>query len=1203
MGHITDQELIARSRSSARACIEHPQVAFVGLAAVLAWGVFGYLKMPQRKDPDIQVRQCMIVTPWPGVEAARVEQLVTRKIERVVGLNARIDEIKSISRNGLSVVFGEVQEKGHFDVLKEFDDLKGKLDGIKDLPDGSGPIYFVKDFGDTAALMLTVASPRVSAEEITSRAATIRKAIEDVRAGKTGDRTTIVLAHPSGMDPELLKRPAELLRLSWVDRKVGKGLQIIQAAGFIGLDLESDRSEGDLRQELRRFAEENLRSDQVHPDLWEPIIVRSPGDTAKLLAAVAGDRYSYREMDNFTDVIERQLKLIPLVSKVERSGVLDERVYLTFSQNRLAAYGLSPVAFMKALRARNITAAGGEVNAGGRNIAIIPAGEFRSVNEIGSVAVGTAPGGAPIYIRDVAEIQREYESPAQYLNHYTRRTESGGWLTTRAITLSVQMRKGEQISEFGKLVDSRLAEVKPLLPADLVLARTSDQPRQVTENVDLFMSSLWEAIILVVVVSWLGFWSWRSAILMALAIPITLAITFGMMYVLGVDLQQVSIASLIIALGLLVDVPVVSGDAIERAMGHGHKRSIAAWLGPTKLFTTMLYATLTNVVAYLPFLMLTGDTGKFMYSLPIVITCSLVAAQIVAMTFVPLISRYLLKPKPEVPIEQQRVTGYGKWYWKIGSWAIAHRKLCALSSLAILFVGVHFLKQLPQQFFPKDLQYLSYVDVWLPEDAPLEATERASKRAEAVIRQVSEEYGKEHKKTEPVLKSMTTFVGGGGPRFWLSATPEARQVNYAQIVVEVQDKHDTNHLVGPWQVALMAGVPEARVDVRQLETGKPIGIPVQIRLMGDHIPTLRAEAERLKALFRKVPFALRIRDDWGVDSFQTVFTLDQDRAAVAGVTAEELEASTAVAVDGFAVTTYREGDKQLPVFARLRMNERNVLSRLDDLYVYSQQDARRVPLKQIATVEHRFEPARLRRFNQFRTMTVSCFPAPGRLPSEVLVAAQDDLEEFKKTLAPGVRLEIAGEHKEQVNGFEELTVVLLISVLLIYIALVVQFKSAIKPVLVFAAIPYGMTGALVSLYLMNAPFGFMAFLGVVSLVGVIVSHIIVLFDFIEERREHGAPLEEALLDAGIQRLRPVMITVAATVLALFPLASHGGPLWEPLCYAQIGGLSIATFITLGLVPVLYAITVRDLKWITWAKPSHEPEEPQVSASAKLVTEV
>jgi multidrug efflux pump subunit AcrB len=614
----------------------------------------------------------------------------------------------------------------------------------------------------------------------------------------------------------------------------------------------------------------------------------------------------------------------------------------------------------------------------------------------------------------------------------------------------------------------------------------------------------------------------------------------------------------------------------------------------------MMYATLTNIVAYLPFLMLTGDTGKFMYSLPIVITCSLIAAQIVAMTFVPLISRYLLKPKAEVPMEQQRTTGYGKWYWKIGSWAIAHRKLVAVASLSVLAVGVVLFRELPQQFFPKDLQYLSYVDVWLPEDAPLELTSQASRKAERIIQEVSEEYGREHKKPEGVLKSLTTFVGGGGPRFWMSATPEARQPNYAQIVVEVADKHDTNHLVGPWQNAITAGVPEARLDVRQLETGKPIGIPVQIRLMGDHIPTLRAEAERLKAVLREVPFALRIRDDWGVDSLQTVFTLDQDRATAAGVTAQDLETSTAVAVDGFPVTTYREGDKQLPVVARLRMDERNILSRLDDLYVYSSQDAGRVPVRQVAVVEHRFEPARLRRFNQFLTMTVSCFPAPGRLPSEVLVAASAGIENFRNTLAPAVRMEIAGEHKEQVNGFAELTVVLLVSVLLIYLALVVQFKHAIKPLLVFAAIPYGMTGAIASLWLMHAPFGFMAFLGVVSLVGVIVSHIIVLFDFIEERREHGAPLEQVLLDAGIQRLRPVMITVAATVLALYPLASHGGPLWEPLCYAQIGGLSIATFITLGLVPVLYAVAVRDLKWIAWSSSAAAEDS---SVSSQLLQEV
>jgi multidrug efflux pump subunit AcrB len=1188
MAHITDQELIQHSRSSARYVIQNPQVAFVGLAAVLAWGVYGYLKMPQRKDPDIQVRQCMIVTQWPGVEAERVEQLITKKVERQVGLNARIDEIKSISRNGLSVVYAEVQEKGSFDVMKEFDDLKGKLDGIRDLPQGAGPIYFIKDFGDTAALMLTVASPRVADEEIRARAEIIRAGLEAERGERRTDRAAFVLAHPVGMNTEPLRRSAESLRLALERRDAGKDFSIVQGQGFVALDFTTQRPDGELRNDLRAFAEEHLRSDQLHPDLWTPLIVRDPGKIAASLAEAAGDKYSYREMDNFTDLLERQIKLIPLVSKVERVGVREERLYLTFSQNRLAAYGLSPMAFVSALRARNITAAGGDVNAGGRNIAIVPAQEFRSVEEIASLAVGTTAGGAPIYLRDVADIHRDYESPARLLNRYTRQVEGGAWESTRGITLSVQMRKGEQIGEFGKLVDGQLDKVRKQLPADLVLARTSDQPRQVTENIDLFMSSLWEAIILVVVVSWLGFWSWRSAILMALAIPITLALTFGMMFVLGIDLQQVSIASLIIALGLLVDVPVVSGDAIERAMGQGHPKATAAWLGPTKLFMTMIYATLTNIVAYLPFLMLTGDTGKFMYSLPVVITCSLIAAQIVAMTFVPLISRYLLKPKAEVPIEEQRRSGYGKWYWRAGSWAIAHRKLCALASLGVLGIGAACFVQLPQQFFPKDLQYLSYVDVWLPEDAPLEVTARASRKAEAIIRKVAEEYGREHQHAGSVLKSVTTFIGGGGPRFWLSATPESPQSNYAQVIIEVVDKHETNHLVGAWQSALSAGVPEARVDVRQLETGKPIGIPVQIRLMGEDIPTLRAEAERLKNVFRQVPFAARIRDDWGVDSLQTIFKLDQHRASAAGISAQDLEASTAAAIDGYPISVFREGDKQLPVLAQLRMEERNRVARLEDLYVYSSQGAGHVPLQQVASIERRFEPARIRRFNQFRTITVACFPEPGRLPSEVLRAATQGLESFQSSLPPGVRMEIAGEHEEQENGFAELSVVLAVSVLLIYVALVVQFKHAVKPVLVFAAIPYGMTGAIASLWLMDAPFGFMAFLGVVSLVGVIVSHIIVLFDFIEERREHGAPLEEALLDAGIQRLRPVMITVAATVLALFPLASHGGPLWEPLCYAQIGGLSIATFITLGLVPVLYAIAVRDLKWIAWERAMETP---------------
>src|SRR5262249_29184553 len=499
-------------------------------------------------------------------------------------------------------------------------------------------------------------------------------------------------------------------------------------------------------------------------------------------------------------------------------------------------------------------------------------------------------------------------------------------------------------------------------------------------------------------------------------------------------------------------------------------------------------------------------------------------------------------------------------------------------------LGGFFMSQLKKQFFPKDLSYLSYVDVWLPEDASLGATNEAANRVEEVIREVVKEYGREHSengKPREGLESLTTFVGGGGPRFWFSVAPELQQLNYAQIIIQVKDKRDTNHLIGPLQKALSAKVAGARVDVRQLESGKAVGLPVSVRLSGEDISLLRAQAEKIKEIFRAIPLSSRVRDDWGDESFTVKLQTDADRANMAGISNLDVAAASATAMSGHRVTSLREGDKQIPVVARLRMEERAQLADINNLYVYSSQSSARVPLQQVSSIEYRMQTEKLRRRNQFRTITVSCFPIEGVLPSEVMKGARTRLEAFASALPPGYKMEIGGEEEEQVKGFKNLAVVLLISIIAIFLALVFQFKHAIKPLIVFAAIPFGMVGALAALWVMGSPFGFMAFLGCVSLVGVIVSHVIVLFDFIEEAHERGESLREALLNAGIMRLRPVMITVGATVFALFPLASHGGPLWEPMCYAQIGGLSVATFVTLLLVPVIYAIFVLDLKLVKW----------------------
>jgi multidrug efflux pump subunit AcrB len=571
------------------------------------------------------------------------------------------------------------------------------------------------------------------------------------------------------------------------------------------------------------------------------------------------------------------------------------------------------------------------------------------------------------------------------------------------------------------------------------------------------------------------------------------------------------------------------------------------------------------------------------------------------MTFIPLLSYYLLKPKAEKPIAERRQKGFAAKYYQLGTWAINNRWKVMAGALGFLLIGGGIMTQLRTQFFPKDLSYLSYVDIWLPEDAPLSTTNEAAAKTEEVIREVASEYGKEHPDSGEVLTSLTTFIGGGVPRFWFSVSPEMQQLNYAQIIIQVKDKHDTSHLVGLWQKAVSERVPGARIDVRQLESGKAVGLPVAIRLSGTDPQTLRTYAERTKAILTETSIAERVRDDWGDESFALRLKTDPDRANLAGLTNQDVAVASLTATSGHQVTSLREGDKQIPVVARLKMEERSQLADLKNLYVYSAQGKQKVLLSQVATAEYGMQTEKMRARNQFRTITVSAMPADGRLASEVMRGARPKLLEMQKQLPVGYQMEIGGEEEDQVKSFKDLVIVLAISIIAIFIALVFQFKNAIKPFIVFAAVPFGMVGAVAALWIMGAPFGFMAFLGIVSLVGVIVSHIIVLFDFIEEKHAEGEPLIEALLDAGIMRLRPVLITVGATVIALFPLASHGGPLWQPMCYAQIGGLSVATFITLLLVPVIYSIFVFDLKLVKWEKTGEQSETP-IHSEPSLVPE-
>jgi multidrug efflux pump subunit AcrB len=569
--------------------------------------------MPQRKDPDIPVVTALVITPWPGMDAERIEDRVTRRIEAVVAENKNVETVRSVSRTNVSYVYVELKE-GMTETSEIFDDIALRLDQIRELPEGAGPIQFIKDFGSTAALMLTVASPRLEEVQVSLRADQVRAAIEAVLV----DAVVVVLEDHVQAEPIVGDGgrgvPAEVVA---ADEAAG-GVEAhgVAARAVVAGVRISDLPDSAMLAHLQGFIQGRLRAAEFHPDAWQPAIVRDPATTRARLLAVAGDKYSYQEMEKYTDELKRTFQTVPQVSKVDRLGVLDEQVTLSFSQERLASYGITLGRLRDVLQARNTALGGGQMQVGDRTVRLEPSGEFRDAREIGGVIVGSSSAGVPLYLRDLVSVDREYQNPPRYLNQYSWADSAGHWHKGRAVTLALQMRPGEKIGEFGHAVDSALAVVSNRLPPDLILARTSDQPLQVEENIHLLMSSLWEAVILVVLVALVGFWEWRSAVLLALSIPLTLALAFGMAATLGIDLQQVSIASLIIALGcwwMCRSWRVTRSSASSTAASRGSSR---AGSDPPSC-PGQCSTPRSQHRSLSPLLLLTGNVGLFLYSMPV----------------------------------------------------------------------------------------------------------------------------------------------------------------------------------------------------------------------------------------------------------------------------------------------------------------------------------------------------------------------------------------------------------------------------------------------------------------------------------------------------------------------------------------------------------------------------------------------------------
>lgn len=1195
--------------------VDKRPIAWTAMIAVLAWGVYAYMMMPQRQDPIIPVVTGVIVTPYPGAEAEKVEQEVTRKIERKVAESPAVEHVKSISRPGVSIVYVELFETERNAELV-WQDIRGKLGEIPDLPQAAGQptqSSLNKDFGDSVAVMLTISSPPVSEVEVALRARSIREAVEAHRRTEPSpagsEQWVGVLVHPSTIAPSYVLRLGRTLSSRLIETGIARKAAIIEApgAGMLDVTLEPDKTRDDLLKATAVWEQETAGAGEYQPEIWQPFWTLDLDRLGDDLRQNARDKYTYRELEHFGKRIRDRLKQSPNVAQIDLIGVQDERVWLAYSGQRLNQFGITPLALMQRVRQRNINIPGGQVELPDQNVVVRPTGEYATAAEIGDTVLAISPEGYPLYLRDVVEVTRGYEDPADVLNFRTVKAVPGssttgdGLHTARAITISVRQVKGTHIADYDRDITAALQDLADELPSDLRVERTSDEPAEVHHKISDFNRCLLEAIVIVVLVSIL-FMEWRSALVVAVCIPITVALTLGMAQILGIDLQQVSIAALIIALGMLVDAPVVAADAINRELAQGQPRRIAAWLGPKRLARAVFYATFTNIVAFLPLLLVEGKTGDFIYSLPIVVSLSLIAAMLVAWTFAPLLGFYVLKGQKGFESSEGRpASGFPRIYKSFVERCIAHRFVTLGTAVLILAGGTILVRSIGSSFFPKDLHDVFVVNLDLPEGSPLRQSREV---ALDTIREIDALEGER-------TRSYTTFVGAGGPRFWLSIEPEQRADNYAQILVHTVSKEDTASVVDRLKRELPQRIAGARVRTQMLETGPPIGIPVQLRIYGPEVDVLRDLAAQVKSQLRAIPGTVDVHDDWGDPVFQMTLKIDPDRAAMSGLTHEDVAATVGTGLSGLSLSQLRDRDKLIDIMLRLRPSER---SRLDDLFSLNVVNGSKgvgTTLRQLATFEQEIVTRKVRRRDHERCITIRCDTIPGVLPSAIVA----DLERMlpgkshasghdgaTMALPTGYRWEFGGEKFEQDKGFQSLSVALVVSFLAIYLALVLQFNSATQPILIYAAVPFGVVGGLIGLLIFGSTFGFMAFLGVASLAGLIISHVIVLFDFIDEMRHKGEPLRKAVVNAGLARLRPVLVTVIACVGGLVPLALSGGPLWEPMCYVQIAGMLVATVVTLVLVPVLYVIFVEDLRLVRWQVDSIPEANPAPAAVPAIAPE-
>ncbi len=874
------------------------------------------------------------------------------------------------------------------------------------------------------------------------------------------------------------------------------------------------------------------------------------GEVFGIVIALRGEDYSYRELEKRAKEVRKELLRVKNTARVKIWGEQKERIYIEFSNARLAGLDIGPNFIMQSIEARNVLVPAGSALVGSERVFIEPTGKFKTVEDIRNMSL-VIPGKAEsIRLRDIAEVVEGYVDPPDVMTRYNGE---------KSLMLAVSMADNGKITEFGRRVTGRLEKIRSGLPVGLDFSYAAYQPKFVEDAVSNFMINLYSAFGFVFLVM-LIFTGFRTALAAGILVPMAMLMSIFLMYPLGIGLQRVSIASLIISLGILVDNGVVVSESILVHLQKGKNRLAAVSQTVRQLAFPLLAASLTTIFAFLPIAIADSLVGEYTFSLFVVISLTLLSSWILSMTLVPFVCYYFLKVKKSsgsfssVPYRTYRTL-----LLKVLRFKILSVVLAAFLSAAAWFG----FRQVPEIFFPPNEREMFVIDFWLPYGTDIRTT---SDRAAVLEQFILERQG---------AVSVGTFIGSGGPRWYLPLDIEHNTSNYAFLVINTDSVKSAERLLGETDTFIKERMPDTRADVKRLRHGPPVGVPIQIRVSGPDINTLYRLKNRIASELQSMDHVEDVWDDWGEWTKRVKVRVNQNKAERIGITSRDIAGSLDSFFTGIPISEFRKDDKLIPVVVRSAESENNSLARIDDLKVYSFASAESVPLMQVAHAELEWQPGSIRRRNANRTMTVKA-TVTAEYPSRVLARLNPVLEAMQreKNWPPGYFVEYGGEVEERQRAKSSIYEGLGWALLLVLLTIMAKFNSWRKFLVVVLTIPPAIIGVTAGLLLTGDPFGFMALLGMISLAGIIINNAIILVDSIENERQKGQKPQDAIVIAGQQRLRPIVMTAATTIMGLVPLSVRGGDMWSPLANIIIFGLAFSTILTLGICPALYALLFR-----------------------------